>query len=312
MKFSPFYWVFSSVVILAGVGLMGTAAAMEYKGRDEEGESIIETFESVDNLKVEVSSCSLVLKSSENAKECSVEFVNAPTNPKMYMDGNTLHIEQKQKGTFRLISFGNWQKSGKLIITVPEQKLDEVAISLGFTNGNEISALSCKKLQLDCGVGDMTMDQIQISKELDLDGGTGDLFLYDVTVDGKCDMDLGVGEIEADGFTVAKETNIDLGTGDCFIQNAVMGMTDMDCGVGDIQMISVQFLGDTEIRQGTGDIKLDIAGSSDDYSVKTEDGTGDVKIDGENINTLKNMDAKYSINIKCGVGDVDICFVDEN
>ena len=312
MKFSPIYWVLSSVVLLAGVGMMGTAFAMEYKGSDAERKNITESFTNAENLKVEVSTCTLTLKSDKDAENYTVEFIDASGNPKIYMDGDTLHVEQKQKQRFRLVNFGEWQKKGKVIITVPERAFDEIELYLGFTDDSEISAITCNKLQLDCGVGDMTMSQVRIAGELDLDGGTGDLFLKDVTVDGKCDMDLGVGVLEADHFTVSKEADIDLGTGDCTIRNSGFKDIELDCGVGDLHMEALTLFGDADIRQGTGDVKINVADSSDGYSVEVEKGVGDVTINGKSNTSLTNRDAKYMINVECGVGDVDITFQEEN
>ena len=312
MKFSPIYWVLSSVVLLAGVGMMGVGAAMEYNNRDDDGKYLVDSFENVGNIKVEVSTCSMTLKSDENAENCTVEFINATGNPKMYMEGNTLHVEQKQKQKFRLVNFGDWQKKGEFIITVPDEMLDEVEVALGFTKENEISSISCKKMQLDCGVGDMTIRQTRIFNEFDLDGGTGDMVFKDVTVEGNCDLDFGVGTLESDNYVVAKKSDIDFGTGDCTFRNSEFSEIEMGCGVGDLKLESVKISGDVKIKQGTGDIRIDVADSSDDYSVEVEKGVGDVSVNGKEINGLMNKDAKYDITVESGVGDISISFLDEN
>ncbi len=311
MKLSPIYWIFSSVVVLAGVGMMIAGAAMYDEQIEDDENSVMETFADFRNLELEVEYCTLTLKSSESAQECIVEFIGAHSTPKMYLDGDTLVVEQKQKMPLQVISFGKWQKCGEVIITVPERDYDQMHISLGMTDGNTIDSISCKDMELDCGVGDIELQDIHIAGEFDVDGGTGDMFLTDVSVDGECTMDLGVGTLEAENLVVKGKSDFDFGTGDCTISDSRIGKLELDCGVGDVKILSTELLGDAEIQQGTGDVEMNISGSSDAYSVLTESGAGDVTIDGDNINTLKNKDSEYTINIDCGVGDVDIRFFDE-
>ncbi len=311
MKLSPIYWILSTVVALAGVGMMVAGAAMYDDQIEDDENSVMETFSDFRNLQLEVESCALTLKSSESAQDCTVEFIGSPSTPKMYLDGDTLVVEQKQKMPLQLISFGNWKKCGKVIITVPVQEYDRMYISLGMTDENLIDSIACRDMEFDCGVGDVTMRDIHIAGELDVDGGTGDLFMNDIAVDSVCTLDLGVGTMEAENLVVKGKSDFDFGTGDCTISESRLGDLELDCGVGDVKLFFTELHGDAEIQQGTGDIELSISGSSDAYSVLTDSGVGDIKIDGEDINGLKNKDAEYTINIECGVGDVDVRFLDE-
>ncbi len=311
MKFSPVYWIISSVVVLSGAGMGMLGVAMIKNSGNEVENSITESFTGIENLRVESDSCTLTLKSSEDAESCTVEFISATGNPEMYKDGTTLWVKQKKKYQFRLISFGDWEKKGKLIITVPKESFKEIYVSLGFSDKNVISGISCQNLFLDCGVGTLELNDIRTTGVFNIDGGTGDIHMDEITTGGICELDLGVGDLVAERSVMADTSDFDFGTGDSIFENCDFGEVDLSSGVGDLIMEDVTFAGDVRIKQGTGDVSVDIADRSDDFSVNVKKGMGDVTINGEKNSSLINRDAKYSITVESGVGSIDISFADE-
>ncbi len=306
MKLKAVYWIIAVLITLAGIGIMSVGAA--YRFSHPQTKNWTDTFASFENLDIELASSSLRIQSDPAAKECMVECIEVPADTEAYLDGETLKIEQKQKKKFELISFGWDLEVGDVIVTLPESDYKNLIISLGLADQSEIADITCKTMEIDAGVGTMTLRDVTIEKDFNMDGGTGDLLLQNITLDGKSDIDLGVGELVAEHVKAKENFEIDLGTGDCEFRECQFDELDVDCGVGDVLFLSTTLKGDAKFMQGTGDIELELMGNPDLYSIRTESGMGDVTIDGDKINGMRNDDAEYEITVECGVGDVDIRF----
>ncbi len=310
MKLKAVYWVIAVLITLVGIGIMAVGAA--YCFSHPQTKSWTDTFTSFDNLDVELSTSSLRIESDPAAAECMVECIDVPSDTELFLDGDTLKIKQEEKQKFQLISFGWDLTLGEVIITLPEEDYEKFAISIGLAKDSEIAGVTCKTVEIDAGVGTLTLRDMTIEKEFNMDGGTGDLLLQDVTLEGKSDIDLGVGELVAEHVNAKKTFEIDLGTGDCEFRECQFDEMDLDGGVGDVMILSTTLNGDAKFMQGTGDFELELMGDPDLYSIRTESGMGDVTIDGDKIGELRNDDAKYEITVECGVGDVDIRFPDKD
>ncbi len=310
MKLKAVYWVIAVLITLAGIGIMSVGAA--YRFSHPQTKNWTDTFESFENLDIELASSSLRIESDPAAQECIVECIEVPSDTEAFLDGDTLKIKQKEKKKFQLISFGWDLEVGDVIVTLPEADYQNLVISLGLADQSEIADITCKTMEIDAGVGTMTLRDVTIGKEFNMDGGTGDLLLQNITLDGNSDIDLGVGELVAEYVKAKKTCEIDLGTGDCEFRDCQFDGLDLDCGVGDVMLLRTTLKGDAKFMQGTGDIELELMGNPDLYSIRTESGMGDVTIDGVKIGALRNDDAKYEITVECGVGDVDIRFPDRD
>ncbi|MBQ8539762.1 MAG: DUF4097 family beta strand repeat protein [Ruminococcus sp.] len=159
----------------------------------------------------------------------------------------------------------------KVVLTIPNNKVfDSVTISTGAGQLN-LSDINAEALKLSLGAGEVTLRNVTTTDKTEFDGGAGEITITDCSfVD--LDMDIGVGECDFTAF--------------------VLGDSDFDCGVGEVNFNFIRSAGcdyTLSIDKGLGEVKVD------DKAVK----------DGETIGFGEN-----EIDIHCGVGEVDVEFID--
>ena len=127
------------------------------------------------------------------------------------------------------------------------------------------------------------------------------------------DFELGAGEVILEGVTVYEDTKLKGGAGALDISNCTFNDLDMKIGVGESN-ITAAILGESKIECSVGECNLNlIKDLKTDYTLKIEKGIGAVEVDdkyvedGAVVGTGDN-----EIDIKCGVGAVEIDFVTNN
>lgn len=136
----------------------------------------------------------------------------------------------------------------------------------------------------------------------------GDVVLNNISTK-KLKLNAGAGTFELNNIT-SESTDINCGVGDVDIKEVQFTNTRLKSSIGDIDFHGV-LLGLTKIDCGMGDISMTIDKSSDDYNIKANKGLGDITIDGNEYSSVRwnNSTAKNSLDIKGGLGDLDISFL---
>ncbi len=312
MKLKAPYWITAGILTAAGLMTMTGAAVYQVSHLDVDRVSFTEEFSGIENLDVEIGVAECFIKSDADAKVCTVDCVNVPDSMKVYVEDDTLVIEDKRE--FNIISFGDFSNIGaretSVTIILPEAEYKKLEIGVGVCGETEITDIRCNTLELDVGVGKARLEGVSIDKELNADIGTGDMELTASEIGGSSDIDLGVGNLRMEECTLKKQSDFDLGTGDCIVQNCAFDGLEMDCGVGDVEITGAQLHDKTDIQTGTGDITVEIKDDPSEYYVSPSSGTGDAVMYGRDGLRWSADDAKHQVYLEAGVGDVEVSFAD--
>lgn len=141
---------------------------------------------------------------------------------------------------------------------------------------------------LTLGIDDLEVERLD-TRTLLLEGGVGDATFYHLTALESAKITVGVGDIE-----------IDAGQ----LQNL-----ELEGGVGDFDCAAA-LLGSCVMETGVGDTDLTLPGSRQDYYIQSQNGIGDLEIDGVDLKNGAYGDpaAPNRLDISNGVGDVEIEF----
>lgn len=120
-----------------------------------------------------------------------------------------------------------------------------------------------KKLNLDLGAGDTTINDLNISK-IDIDCGSGDLDITNVETDQVLNIDGGTGSMDISNSTLGG-INADFGVGKFNFDGTINGDIDIECGIGDVNI---------ELTNSADDFN----GSGSKYSLKVDKGIGKFNI----------------------------------
>lgn len=163
-------------------------------------------------------------------------------------DGDTLTVRHK-KGVFRI------EHDVVLTVTVPAQTLKQVTIATG-AGRLTVDALSADVVELELGAGEVTINDLTVSREGQIDGGAGKL-----TVNGgklhDLSLNMGVGQLSLTGELIG-ECEMDLGVGETnfILQGGKDKYTlDIEKGLGDVSVD-----GTDVSRFGNGPNRIDIDG----------------------------------------------------
>lgn len=130
----------------------------------------------------------------------------------------------------------------------------------------------------------------------------------------RAEMEFGATDFQAD-FLYAQELDLDTGVGTVTIRDGRIGKLKTRGGVGELDFQG-EITGDTSIKNGVGDMNFVLTGFPKDYNYKIECGIGSVTVDGSSYSGLaaaKRIDNQAGrwMDIKCGVGEISIRFVEE-
>lgn len=199
-----------------------------------EGSDFSAVFSDVKSLDLESGTaiCKLYLTDEEDWR---VEARHVPSHFNAEKHGNTLEVECKSKrwGLFNWNFLRSNESSTAPVIEIYIPRtvsLKELSIEAGVGEVTmEDGPLTCRELDVDCGVGTCTLD-LDIQKKADIECGVGELNLNVVgsPEDFNYDIECGVGEIEIDGTHHSGLGN------EQTINNHASKSMDIECGVGSV------------------------------------------------------------------------------
>ncbi len=158
--------------------------------------------------------------------------------------------------------------------------------------------------------------------------GTVTVYIPANTILDEIEVDVGAGRTTIEGLE-ARSFTLDIGAGAVFIDNCKFDKADIEGGAGKTDITNSSFkdlemetgvgstriegyvLGNSKIEAGVGSIKLQLFGSKESYTIKTEKGIGSVRIDGEKPTNVYGRGENY-ISIEGGVGSIDIDFKEKD
>ena len=206
--------------------------------------------------------------------------------PKVSEENGTLTVTQPSE-IVTFFSFDPDVKSNSYTITIPD-------------GSGEIS------LDAVSSSGDIMVDRIKVSG--DVRSSSGDVMLNDL--DGsRLGVSTSSGEIETDKVRI-KETAFSSSSGDIALLRS--DTDDMSCSTssGDIDIYD-SVAGKLDCKASSGDVTVELNGSYDDYSYDLQVTSGDIKVNGTEIEGKKyeeNAGKSGNITIKTSSGDIELSF----
>lgn len=166
--------------------------------------AIIQNYEDIENLKIEIGFSKLTIK---EGTELKVEGINNNKTLETKKSGNTLTIKDSKVWTWF-----NQNEQTEIIVTVPKNILfEKVKIEAGSGELN-ISNLKTRNLDFDVGAGNVNISNMLVENKAEIDGGAGKVVIKDSNLN-KLDLDVGVGEFQIQNSILQGNSDIDAGIG---------------------------------------------------------------------------------------------------
>lgn len=252
-----------SGLLSAGFSILGAIGVIDNKNELlEDLKTISENnIDEISSLKLDLKSSNLQIKTGEKfevkTNNPSTEYTNTNGNIKIQDNNAKWH-------------FGN-NELATIIIYLPENKtLDEITMNIGAGTISS-DTLEVQNLSLDLGAGNITIENLIVSKNAKINGGAGNININSGKIS-NVDLDLGIGEtnIKAD-ITGKSKIDTGIGTLNLYLMSAQENYKlHIDKGVGHVKFNNDIISDDTDI------------GNGDNY-IKINGGIGDIKIETKNL-----------------------------
>lgn len=263
-------------MILLAVGLIAMKKGRDSDGGTIGGESGTRTFPgTVKDLVFEVGASTIdVMIGDTEEYILSYEGLKYGTISDRYEDG-VLRITYRQKDNWpSKLMYDNDIDKQKITLTVPKDAVLDSAL-------------------FEFGAAEIGMEGIT-AKELYVTVGAGQLNAYNLTATELAKFNAGAGAFYAD--------------------EVVLTNAELMCGVGQMNLSGI-FTGDTTVDCGVGSMELDVDGAQEEYRGDLNCGLGeirfgDIEIEGSGQKSYGTSSATSRMDIKCGIGEVDVRFED--
>lgn len=213
-------------------------------------EQVINNLNDNTKLKIEFETINLeVVKGTE----FKIEKINIKDNLKCTIHGNVIKLKEEN-------GWG-WLKKAKtnstVILHIPENIiLSDVKISTGIARV-KIDGLKTIKLDIDAGVGNVTLNNI-VSEKTEINGGEGK-FEINSSVLRNLDFDCGIGTTKISGYIKGKnEINCGIGKVEVELLNGKENYTiETETGIGTITINGEKCSSDSKYGNGENYIRVD-------------------------------------------------------
>lgn len=274
-------WIF----ILIALIMIGAVAVVIVLNKDEKrskGITISDSkvfSEEIKEVVVEVGACEFELMESTSG-ETRLEYDNVMMEYFIgEVEDGVLTIRYEPKGqnitvNFFGIKFGGGMDSveSKIVLQIPKDVCYE-------------------KVTMKFGAADVKAEQIAAKQLM---------------------IEVGAGRFEADTVLAENEANISVGAGAFYASEVALANAELHCGVGEMEMTG-SVTGKSFVECGVGEVELVLEGNEEDYCGELDCGLGeivfgDMSIGGSGKKDFGVSDAAYQMDVKCGVGEVEIRF----
>lgn len=241
--------------------------------------------------------------------ELAIEAQNVTEDYRIRCSNGTLRLESKRKSFFFSFSLFGWgTEQGTVVVTLPEGyvpkefKIDSGAQPVLVEN------LNTEQLTVDSGAGNVTITALQAEK-LHMDTGSGRVSITDAAVK-STSIDSGAGRVKVENSELGS-LHLNSGSGAVDFQNVTAEDAKVDSGSGAVEW-SGTLTGRCYFDTGSGRVSLQLTGKEEDYRLRLDSGSGDVRVNGR-----KTGDGSYGTNVRgelqidSGSGAVNIRFEED-
>lgn len=211
-----------------------------------------------------------------DVKELDIEIAFADFEVKI---GDELKVE------------GQIHKDFKIEVENKTLKIEDVSKKWIF-NSNDAAQLTLyvpedlvfNKAEIEIGAGTTNIEKLKVA-DLDLNLGAGAVKIQNCEAE-KTDIECGAGKVEIENSSL-KNLKLDAGVGEFSYNGYILGNSTIECGIGKLT--------------------LDLEGGEDLYSIETEHGIGEIKLNGNKIEDNKTQGSgENKIKIEGGIGEIQI------
>lgn len=200
----------------------------------------------ITSLDIDLKKSTLTIKIGDKYK------IEAPEYVKTTVLDQKLQIKEKK----------NVYKKSNIVLYIPDTLYDDIYINAGIGK-IDITNLYTTNLTLKAGVGEISIDKLNVMNKFILDGGIGEVDIKNAYIN-SLDLDSGVGNIKLQA--ILKDTSyIDLGVGnvDLDLDNALEYSFSISKGIGSVSVFGENATGNF----GSGDTLIKIDGGIGNISV---------------------------------------------
>lgn len=239
--------IFLIVSIISGI-YCGIASVSYLSYKNDTSSEFTQEFVSDGNAKslnIEVGAAELNIQKGDVLKaESDNEYITC------IQDGDKVTIKEKRHG------FGKANKH--VTVYVPENLVFDTAYIETGAGKVSIDTLSAKKLSLDLGAGEMTVNKLNVNQSAEIDGGAGQMTIKDGSIS-NLDLDIGIGELNLTG-RITGDSSVDYGIGGANI--VLLGTADdyrieLDKGIGEALLEGEKMRDDFVYGKGENSIEID-------------------------------------------------------
>ncbi len=228
----------------------------------------------IENLIFEAGACEIEIREGET-EQVTLWYQGMPAEDiSGSLENGTLKIKSTYKSWSlgRLIRIGRKKEEAKICLTIPKD-------------------MAFKKAVLEFGAAEVMVERI-LAEDLTLT--------------------VGAGEMNAQYLAGSRSAKITVGAGSLKADQVSLKDADLNCGVGEMKL-SGEILGDSTVDCGVGEVEIAMTTDEDTYRGKLSCGLGSLKfgkisVDGSGKREYGTSSAENRMDIKCGVGEVEVWF----
>lgn len=144
-----------------------------------------------------------------------------------------------------------------------------------------------------------------------LEFGAADIEIEQLVAE-KLYVTVGTGELKADNLTATEFAKLKVGAGAFYAEKVKLTNAELECGVGEMGL-SGNITGESTVDCGVGSMELELDGKQEEYYGELSCGLGEIRcgsiqIEGSGNRSYGTSSAERRMDIKCGIGEVDVRF----
>lgn len=157
----------------------------------------------------------------------------------------------------------------------------------------------------------LTMPKDAVLESALLEFGAAEVDIEQLAAE-KMYITVGAGELEADKLTATELAKLTVGAGAFYGEDVMLANAKLECGVGEMNL-SGDITGESTVDCGVGSMELELEGEQEEYYGDLNCGLGEIQcgniqIDGSGNKRYGTSSAERRMDIKCGIGEVDVYF----
>ena len=258
----------------------------------------------INSMDLEVGSCELVMEVWEN-DYISVDYENIPVEYEIYEEDETLVIEKEDSINF--VWNTSFAEKRKIQINVPASLVFE-RIDVDKGSGSaKLIGLSTEEIYVDNGSGGVGISDV-VTKKLHVDSGSGGVNISNTSAE-RSVFYSGSGSFIVQDSTLG-ETAMDSGSGFVNLENVVARNLVLEAGSGRVDVSGI-LTGNCMFESGSGSVNVVVYGEEEDYSIRTDMGSGSFYLNGrkeEKDYDRSDKRAQYLLVFEAGSGRVSLEF----